>query len=463
MKKHAVQWPTGVTSASVKPTRYRWVIASLFFVIYTIAAADRANLGVALPFLRKEFAMSNAEAGALVSLFLVAYALAQLPSAWLVSKFGVRRVFSISMIFTSIATGLTGMVGSLLALKICRIALGFAEGPLPIGIAATINNWFPASEKGTASGIFLSAVKFGPVLTPILGATIIAAWGWKEVFLIFAIPGIALSLVWFLMVADKPSLSRSVNRAELECISESGEGRGSSPQASTSKPMPWLDTFIRVRREKTLDTTRGIFTSWNIYGCALGYCCQLGISSVLLAWIPTYLLTVKKFSIMGMGFVAAAPWVGAVAGNILGGLLSDRLLGKRRKPGMMLSALATVGMMFALIHSPADPVLYGLLIFLTGMLLSVGYSAYMVYPMPFVSKAKFPMANAIVNMGGQLGGAATPFITGILLDSYGWNSLFGFMAGISALTFLVLLTIHEPLEVEAPHLGIAGTTGKSDC
>ncbi|CAE6858403.1 hypothetical protein R75777_07912 [Paraburkholderia nemoris] len=140
--------------------------------------------------------------------------------------------------------------------------------------------------------------------------------------------------------------------------------------------MPWLDRFIRVRREKTIDTTRGIFTSWNIYGCALGYCCQLGISSVLLAWIPTYLLTVKKFSIMGMGFVAAAPWVGEVVGNILGGLLSDRFLGKRRKPGMMLSALATVGMMFALIHSPADPPLYAMLIFLTGMLLSIGYSAY---------------------------------------------------------------------------------------
>ena len=464
MKKHAVEFlPAGAASATalVKPTRYRWVIATLFFVIYTIAAADRANLGVALPFLRKEFAMSNAEAGALVSLFLIAYAIAQLPSAWLVSRFGVRKVFSISMILTSIATGLTGMVGSLLSLKICRIGLGFAEGPLPIGIAATINRWFPASEKGTASGIFLSAVKFGPVLTPILGATIIAAWGWKEVFLVFSIPGIVLSLVWFLMVADKPSQSRAVNRAELDIISEGGGEGGSSRQASASKSMPWLDRFIRVRHEKTLDTTRGIFTSWNIYGCALGYCCQLGISSVLLAWIPTYLLTVKKFSIMGMGFVAAAPWVGAVVGNILGGLLSDRLLGKRRKPGMMLSALATVGMMFALIHSPADPLLYAVLIFLTGMLLSIGYSAYMVYPMPFVSKAKFPMANAIVNMGGQLGGAATPFITGMLLDSYGWNSVFGFMAGISALTFIVLLTIREPLEVAVPHLSAADIAEKT--
>lgn len=51
----------------------------MIFVIYAIAAADRANLGVAMPFIRKEFDMSNAEAGGLISLFLLAYALAQIP------------------------------------------------------------------------------------------------------------------------------------------------------------------------------------------------------------------------------------------------------------------------------------------------------------------------------------------------------------------------------------------------
>lgn len=431
-----------------KPTKYRWVVATLFFVIYTIAAADRANLGIALPFLRKEFAMTNAEAGGLVSLFLIAYAAAQFPSAWLLSRFGVRKVFSISMILTSIATGLTGMVGSLLSLKFCRLGLGLAEGPLPIGVSTTINNWFPAREKGTASGLFLSAVKFGPVITPIVGAAVITTWGWKEVFLVFAVPGIVLSFFWYFLVANKPSESRYVNQAEVDLIAEKDVGTVAAKRTGTSKAIPWLDRWIRVREEETLDTTRSILTSWNIYGCTLGYCCQLGISSVLLAWIPTYLVTVKKFSIMSMGFVAAAPWVGAVVGNILGGFLSDRLLGKRRKPGMLLSALATAGMMFALINSPADPMLYAGLIFITGVLLSIGYSAYMVYPMPFVTKERFPVANAMVNMGGQLGGAATPFITGLLLDHYGWDSVFGFMAGISILTFLVLLTISEPLKVD---------------
>jgi sugar phosphate permease len=448
MKMQTIELEPGVKPSQSKASRYRWTVAVLFFAIYTIAAADRANLGIALPFLRKEFAMSNAEAGGLVSLFLLAYAAAQLPSAWLISKFGVRKVFSISMILTSIATGLTGMVSSLLSLKLCRIGLGFAEGPLPIGVTTTINNWFPSKEKGTASGIFLSSVKFGPVITPIIGAAIIAVWGWKEVFLCFALPGIVLSFVWYFMVTNKPAESRFVNPAELDLIAEDQNGKTAAENAGVSKPMPRLDRFIRVRDEKTLETTGSIFKSWNIYGCALGYCCQLGISSVLLAWIPTYLLNVKKFSIMSVGFVAAAPWVGAVVGNILGGLLSDRLLGKRRKPGMMLSALATAGMMFALINSPADPTLYAALIFMTGMLLSIGFSAYMAYPMAFVAKEKFPLSSAIVNMGGQLGGAATPFITGLLLDNYGWDSVFAFMAGISGLTFLILLTISEPLKVE---------------
>lgn len=433
---------------AAKPSKYRWVVAGLFFIIYTIACADRANLGVALPFLRKEFTMTNAEAGGLVSLFLLAYALGQLPSAWLLSKFGVRKVFPLAMIVTSIVTGLTGLVSGLLPLKVCRFVLGLAEAPLPLGVTTTINNWFPSKEKGTASGIFLASVKMGPVIVPPLCAMIIALWGWKAIFIAFAVPGVLLSFFWWFLVANNPADSRFVNKAELDYINQDAAGpSGEIKAAPSSKPIPWLDRLIRTREEKVLETTGSVFKSWNVLGCSFGYAFQLGISNVLLAWIPTYLITVKKFSLMGMGFVAAAPWVGAVVGNLLGGLLSDRLLGKRRKPGMLISALSTAGMMLALINSPADPMLYGVLLFLTGVLLSIGFSAYMSYPMSFVAKKKFPIANAIVNMGGQLGGAAAPFIAGLLLDKMGWDYVFGFMAAAALMTFFIVLTISEPLKV----------------
>jgi sugar phosphate permease len=193
-----------------------------------------------------------------------------------------------------------------------------------------------------------------------------------------------------------------------------------------------------------------VFKSWNVYGCALGYSFQLGISNVLLAWIPTYLLTVKKFSVMGTGMVAAAPWVGAVVGNILGGWISDRLLGGRRKPGMIFSALATAVMMWLLIESPADPTLFALLLFATGVMLSIGFSAYMCYPMSIAAKRSFPVASAVVNMGGQLGGATAPLIVGALLDSAGWSSVFAFMAIGSFCSCLAVLTIVEPVSAQAP-------------
>ncbi len=440
------------TPQSEKPSRFRWVVVGMIFLVYTIAAADRANIGVALPFIRKEFEMSNTEAGALISLFLLAYALAQLPSGFASSRFGVRKILPAAMIATSVFTGLIGTIHSIFTLKLYRIGLGIAEGPLPIGMTTTINNWFPAKEKGTATGIFLSAVKFGPVIVPPLCAVIIAIWGWREIFYFFAIPGILLGLAWYWIVTDHPSQSRFVNKDELDYITADHALPTAEAQTTTqpARNFKTLDRFIRTRQVSELDTTRKIFTSWNIWGCALGYCFQLGISSVLLAWIPTYLVTVKNYSLVNMGLVSAAPWVGAVIGNILGGLLSDRVLDKRRKPGMLLSALATAGMMYLLINSPADPLQYGLLLLLTGALLSIGYSSYMVYPMALASKSKFPISSAVVNMGGQLGGAATPFITGLLLDSLGWDYVFMFMAICSLLSFVILLTIAEPMNVQEP-------------
>lgn len=436
----------------VTRSSYRWAVAALIFIIYTIAAADRANLGVAMPFIRKEFDMSNAEAGGLMSLFLLAYALAQIPAGFAFARIGVSKILPGAMILTSILTGLVGTAGSLLVLKIYRFGLGLAEGPLPISMTSTINNWFPAKEKGIASGIFLSAVKFGPVIVPPLCAVIISVWGWREIFFFFAVPGVILSLVWYVLVADHPSKSRFVNRAELDYILDNDETTQASPSRASKSAAQWLktlDVLIKRRVETPLTSNSQVFKSWNIWGCATSYCFQLGVSSVLLTWIPTYLMTVKGFSIMNMGLVSAAPWVGAVLGNLLGGFVSDRFLGGRRKPGMLLSALGTALMMYLLINSPAEPLSYGLLLMLTGVVLSLGFSSYMSYPMGLASRSAFPVANAIVNMVGQLGAAATPFLTGLLLDSYGWSYVFAFLAIGSLTSFVLLLTIAEPIPDKA--------------
>lgn len=146
-----------VSQAAALPaerTRYRWVVLTLIFLIYTIASADRANIGIAIPFMQKEFGLTNTQVGAIVSLFGLAYGIFQIPSAFLVQRFGVRAVMPTFMILTSVFTATMGLAWSGLVLQVNRFALGVAEAPLANALITTVNNWFAPHEKGQAAGIF---------------------------------------------------------------------------------------------------------------------------------------------------------------------------------------------------------------------------------------------------------------------------------------------------------------------
>jgi ACS family glucarate transporter-like MFS transporter len=421
---------------------FRWIVAGLFFLAYMIAGADRANIGVVVPFIKQEYALSNTDIGALASLFYLTYAVVQIPAGYLFSRWGIRNLLTASLVLTSIATLLIGMTTSVLQLKFARALLGAAEGPINIGIVSIINRWFPAREKGLATGIFMSSIKFAPAFVPPLCAWIVHLYGWREVFYIFAFPGLLVAVLWWWLVKDDPSKSPYCSPAEARYIEESDAplktANATAPQRS------WLDRFTRTRDIDLLHDNASILRSWNIWACALGYFLMVGITYAIMTWVPTYLVSVKHYSVMKMGAVAAAPWVGAIVGNLLGGWLSDKVFDKRRKPVMLITSLATVVTMFVLLNSPDDPILLAGVFLVAGILLNIGYSTFLVYPMGLATKDKVPFAASIINTGGSLGGAFAPFVVGVLLDAYDWNMVFTFLGVCSLLTFVVLLTMIEP-------------------
>jgi len=437
--------PPAAAAARPAKSGFRWVVLTLCFLIYLIAGADRANIGVVAPYIKKEFELSNTDIGALASLFYIGYAIVQVPFSLIYQRFGVRWPFSLAMIATSIATFFMGFAGSALQLKIGRAALGVAEGPINIGILTIINRWFPTQEKGTATGVFMASIKAAPALVPPLCALIIYHFGWREVFFIFAVPGFVLAAAWLLLVRDTPQNSRFVSEIERTLI-ETGRGAAAAGNSvPVQREMPVLDRLIRVRTCAPLSTTREVLRSWDIWACAIGYFFMVGIAYAIMTWVPTYLVTVKKYPLFAMGFVASTPWIGAIIGNVLGGLISDKLLGGRRKPMMLLTSAATIVTMYGLIYAPADPWLLALLFSATGLLLNLGYSTFLVYPMGLTAKEKTPLAAAIVNTGGSLGGAFAPFVVGMVLDWADWDAVFLFLASTSLLTFLTVVSMREPI------------------
>ena len=434
-------------STGTKTTHYRWFVLFLIFVMYTMATADRANIGVAMPYIRKDFAMSNTEAGAIMSLFFLGYVIAMIPGGFLNRKFGIRVVFSSFMIGTSIFTGLIGIATSILQLKIFRLGVGLAEGPLSVAMPSTINNWFPPREKGIATSTFIAASKFGPLMVPPLCAVIILAWGWHWVFLLFAIPGCFFSIIWFLMVPNSPAESRFCSQAEADYIMHD-KTPAAVKETKPKKPydMWWLDKLMRAKVVEPISKPSRLFLSWNMVGSALSYFFLIAITTTMMSWLPTYLLNVKKMAIMSMAFASAAPFAGAVVGNVIGGWVSDYVIGSRRKPMIMISAITTCFTMYSLINAPNDPFMLGLLLFVTGVLLSLGFAGPTVYAMGLVTKELFPVATAITNTCGQMGGFLTPLAIGVILDYANWDAVFMMLAAGCAICFLLLLTIDEPVK-----------------
>lgn len=439
-----------MNNKAVKPkmTHYRWWVMSFIFVIYTVANADRANIGFAIPFIQEEFKMSNTMAGVLISLFFAGYAFFQIPAGYLIKKYGMRNIFALGMLLTSIFTGLMGVVNNVIALKFLRCLVGISEAPVVIGSTATINQWFPSKEKGTATGLFLAGSKFGPLIVPALCAWIIMTWGWRYIFVFFAVPGLLLSLFWYVMVRNKPEESRFVNEQEVAYIREealSTTQYTAAPVKQDELKYCWLDKLIRTKQVDVLTSSKQVFRCWDIYGVALGYFSMVGIVSVLMSWLPKYLITERGFDLTSSAALAAAPFLGTVLGNFLGGVLSDRVLNKRRKPLMLLSAGATIFTMYSLVYAPESKIILSLMLFLLGLMLSLGYSAYSVYAMGRANKDIYPVAYSVINMGGQLGGMCMPLIVGVILDTWNWDAVFITMTGFCVLCFIVVSTVIEPL------------------
>ena len=437
---------TGVKASTGKRTNFRWVVLGLIFVIYTIATADRSNIGIAMPYIRKEFAMSNTEAGAMMSLFFAGYVISMIPGGYLCRKLGVSKIFSIFMFLTSAFTGLLALTSSTWQMKLCRLGVGLSEGPLAVGMPTTINNWFPSKEKGFATGIFIGASKFGPLIVPPVCGLIMQIYGWREIFTLFAIPGIILGIIWYFIVADKPSQSKFCSPAEVEYIENETEVAASKKQTVKPYNMVWLDRIVRAKKIERLDSAKKVFASWNMVGSACGYFFMIAITTTMMTWIPTYLVTVKQMAIMKMAFAAATPFAGSVIGNMVGGWLSDNVFGKRRKPLMMVTCITASILMFSLISSPSDPVLLGLLLFTTGFFVALGFSAFVVYPMGLVTKEQFSIATSITNTLGQLGGFCTPLAIGMILDNFNWDYVFGALSVGCLICFVIVCTIIEPVD-----------------
>jgi DHA2 family multidrug resistance protein len=147
-------------------------------------ALDTTIANVALPYMQGSVSASQDQIDWVLTSYIVAAAIMTPPTGYLAGRFGLKRLFLVSVAGFTVASMLCGMAQSLVEIVLFQILQGLfgaALVPLSQTVLLNIN---PREKQGSAMALWGVAVMAGPVLGPVLGGWLTEAYSWRYVFYI---------------------------------------------------------------------------------------------------------------------------------------------------------------------------------------------------------------------------------------------------------------------------------------
>jgi ACS family hexuronate transporter-like MFS transporter len=207
----------------------RWRILALLFLVTVINFVHRQTLAVVAPVLREQLHLSNTDYGRIVSAFMFGMMVGEFPVGWMMDRIGVRRGFSFSVLWWSLAAGLHTIARTTLQFSSFRFWMGTGECGNFSGGMKVVSEWFPDRERAFAVGVFNAGSMIGSLITPPLIVYITLNFGWRMAFLGPSFLGLFWVILW--RVVYRPLASHpGVSAAEHEYI------RAGLPPAATPPP-----------------------------------------------------------------------------------------------------------------------------------------------------------------------------------------------------------------------------------
>jgi MFS family permease len=381
----------------------------------TFCYAQRGTLSVAAPFMIRELGMTTETMGLMLSAFSWCYCFMQVPSGWLVDRFGVRRAYACGFGLWSIACALTGAFRNIVAIMFFRIIMGVGQS-VAFPASARTANWFPDTERGLVNASYLTGVRLGQALVNAAGVGLIALYGWQMFFVVAGL----LPLLW---IAPWMMVLRRY---------EDPRAGGATPAASNR--FTFASSFGLLRHPTVLGTFLGFF--------AYDY-----VWFVFVYWLPGYLRLERHFTPAQMAFHASVPFLVMSIVIVVSGFVADRLIAAGYPELRTRKAFITIGFAIATAIVPAALVddngtsVWLLLISLCGLGLAVPHTWSLTQAC--CTKRIVGTVSGLQNFGGNVGGIVAPWLTGAIAHRTGSFApafvLCGFILVAGALAYWLLM------------------------
>lgn len=417
-------------SASVARSGTRWFVLFLISLMYLITYMDRANIGVTASSMASEFGMSKIDMGLVFSAFAWAYAAGQIPGGWLADRFGPKKVLLSIVSFWSFMTAATAWASGTVSLIGVRFLFGLGEaGAFPTASRA-MQLWFPREERGIIQGVTHCFSRLAVAATPFIAVAIMTAFGWRWVFYLFALPGLAWAVLFAVLYRNRPQENPRVNEAELAHIR--GGQENAAIHSTSRQSVPW----------------KRIFSSPNMAYIAGAYFCFFYGSYFYLTWFPTYLLEYRHLSLKEVGLWASVPLITAMIGDITGGWLTDTLYRRTRRlkfSRRFVAALAYLGAATFLVPAAltGDAMTAIFCLAASNFFLEMVLGPAWAVPMD-VAGASSGTVTGVMNMTGAVGAAISPLVFAALVERGSWAAPFLVTAGLLVIGALIWIFLIDP-------------------
>ena len=286
-----------------------WLILVVLLLFSIAAPLNQFKVPPIIPVLMTSLGLSVSGAGMLMSVYAVTGLILAIPSGFILQRVGFRITGLIaggSIVIGSVLGALSATTGTLL---VSRVIEGAGTGFMAVLAPALIAQWFVASRRGTAMGIWSAWVPIGSAVTLIVAPPLAQAYGWRAVWWFGAIYALAVTVLYLVVVRPAP----------LDGVPAPADGHPAGASVSSKQ----------VLRNRNI---------WLLAAAFAGFIAVVIGSST---YLPTFLATKRGIPLSQAALLAAIPTLVTIFSAPGGGILSDRI-GSRKKPYLVGIALAIV-------------------------------------------------------------------------------------------------------------------------
>jgi sugar phosphate permease len=401
---------------------------------------DRVCFSTMAKSIQADLSVTDDQKADILGAFFLTYALFQIPIGILADRFGPRLVLTISIAAWSTVTALTGFATSFTTLMVIRLLLGITEAGAYPAAAGLVKSWAKPSERGRFNSAIALGGRLGGAVAPWMTAglaIVLVGWGfstwanpsrvnWRGVFVIYGLCGLAVAILFWVVVRDRPL-------------------GAASPIVTNGSVFAEIRTLaiqiVRLAKNRVM---------W-LFGFA-----QLGVNigwAFLITLLPDYLAERYNVQLEDRGAMQSVILATGCVGMIVGGLTADwlrRTLGPRWGRALPLAGTMTGCAALCLVATQmTDPWAATAVLAMMAFLVDLG--------IPFIWAFAQDVGGRTVgaalgwgNMWGNLAAWRSPSLLTQLKVSSGWDTAFAVCGGffIAAALCGLFLDASKPIDAD---------------